>query len=70
MEKIKGLNQEILDLVEQIKLKRQEAIKAKLAYLQENPDHEEAHLTEEEWLMLQEELLKRKDATSTKMQHT
>lgn len=70
MKKIKGLNQEILDLVEQIKSKRQEAIKAKLAYLQENPDNEEAHLTEEEWGMLKEELLKKNDATSTKMQYT
>lgn len=69
MEKIKGLNREIEELVAQIRAKRQEAIKSKLTYLQNNPDNPEAHLTEEEWEILQEYLTVHGEATSVKMQH-
>ena len=69
MEKIKALNREIEELVAQIKVKRQEAIKSKLTYLQNNPDEPEAHLTEEEWEILQEYLMAHGEATSVKMQH-
>lgn len=69
MEKIKGLNREIEELVAQIRAKRQEAIKSKLTYLQNNPDNPEAHLTEEEWEILQEYLTAHGEATSVKMQH-
>ena len=70
IEDIKKLKEEVKSAEELLVSKRKEIIKSKLAYLQDNPDTEEAYLTIEEWLILKEYLIERSDATSVKMQHT
>lgn len=70
MEKINEINSEIERLAEQLERKRMEAIKQKLEYLSRNQDIEEAHLTEEEWLILESYLEKYGDAASVKMQYS
>lgn len=70
MEKFEILNQEIQQLEEKIIQKRKENVKSKLQYLQENDDNERAHLTEEEWGLLKEFLIKHGSCTSVKMQHS
>lgn len=70
MEKINEINSEIERLAEQLERKRMELIKQKLEYLSENPDIEEAHLTKEEWLILERYLEMYGNAESVKMQYS
>ena len=69
MEEIEKLNNEIHQLVEQVKEKRETIIKQKLKYLSQNEDDKSAHLTEEEWRILKDYLTKYGDCSSIKMQH-
>ena len=70
METFKKLSTETAYLTENLERKKRECIKEKLRYLSQNKDDENAHLTEEEWKILKDYLLKNKDCTSTKMQYT
>lgn len=70
MEKFKKLSTEAAYLTEQLERKKRECIKEKLRYLSQNKDDKNAHLTEEEWKILKDFLLKHKDCTSVIMEES